>query len=427
MTMFLGVRAVSMCQLSVSLVSGLRHTTEPALFVAVLVGYLVESVTLAVVLVRARAYRDEWWGRLDVGAAVLVLLAQPAFVAPQDTTGSWTAWGYACTLGSACGAAIVFRRRRATALAVLALSSGYLTGALLTASGPARVTVLANAFSYAGFALLTRLLVGYLRRLGANVENARRGAVEAAAESARLREVERQRWLLHDNISVLRLLARTDLPTEMAEPLRGQAMALANKVRAFLDDGAVSPRRAPQPIGEEDSQVVGSDRDDSGQGQGDARDRELTTVVHSAAEGFWDLRLAFNLDLAQGVTLPETTAAAVEAAVATLLHNTRLHADASSVVLHADVDESAWEWEITVRDDGRGFDTETKPLGFGLRVQVTDTLARHRIRAVLRSRPGDGTTVTLRGPLGEMRDNRSGTCGRLGCSPTPNAGRRDRR
>jgi signal transduction histidine kinase len=401
LTVFLGVRAVNLCQLAVSLPDGLRHTTAPALFVVVLAGYLVESVALAFVVVRARAYRDERWGRLDVGTAVLVLRVQPAFVAPQDTTGSWTAWGYACTLGSACGAAIVFRHRRATALAVLALSWGYLMGGLPTAPGPARSTVLANAFSYAGFAVLTRLLVGYLRRLGASAEDARRAAAEAAAEAARLREVERQRWLLHDNISVLRLLARTDLPVEVAEPLRSQATALANKVRTFLDDGAASPRRpAPQRSGAEIPHMTDSDRDDSGRDHGDGRDRELTALVHSAAEGFWDLRLVFNLDLAQGTMVPESTAAAVEAAVATLLHNARLHANADNVVVHADVDESAREWEITVRDDGQGFDTAATPLGFGLRVQVTDTLARHRIRVDLRSHPGDGTMVTLRGPLG---------------------------
>lgn len=389
LTVFLGVRAVNLGQLALSLPDAMRHTTSPGLFLGVLALYLLESVLLGVAVVRAGAYRDPRWGVLDVGTAVLVLLVQPAFVPPGDIVGSWTAWGFACTLGSAYGAAVVFRRRRATALAVLALSGGYLLGSLSTATEAERAAVLANAFSYAGFAVLARLMVGYLRRLGSSAEEARR----LAAETARQAELERQRVLLHDNISVLRLLSRTDLPPDLAEPLQAQATALANKVRAFLDDARVSgwarvTDAAPDRPGEDDPGDAGSPQ------------RELVAVVRAAAEGFWDLRLALNLDLAGGTALAGPAAAAVEAAVATLLHNARLHAAADSVVIHADVDEAAGEWEITVRDDGRGFDPGATPLGFGLRFQVRDTLTRHGIRTDLRSRPGDGTTVTLRGPLG---------------------------
>ena len=384
LTVFLGVRAVNLGQLAVSLPDAMRHTTSPGLFLGVLACYLLESVLLGVAVVRAGAYRDPRLGVLDVGTAVLVLLLQPAFVPPGDIVGSWTAWGFACTLGSAYGAAVVFRRRRATALAVLALSCGYLLGSLFAVTDAERAAVLANAFSYAGFAVLARLMVGYLRRLGASAEEARR----LAAETARKAELERQRVLLHDNISVLRLLSRTDLPPDLAEPLQAQATALANKVRAFLDDARVSDW----------AQLAGTAPD--GPGGADRPERELVAVVRAAAEGFWDLRLALNLDLAHGTPLAGPAAAAVEAAVATLLHNARLHAAADSVVVHADVDEAAGEWEVTVRDDGRGFDPGATPLGFGLRFQVRDTLARHGIRTDLRSRPGDGTTVTLRGPLG---------------------------
>lgn len=384
LTVFLGVRAVNLGQLAVSLPDAMRRTTSPGLFLGVLACYLLESVLLGVAVVRAGAYRDPRLGVLDVGTAVLVLLLQPAFVPPGDIVGSWTAWGFACTLGSAYGAAVVFRRRRATALAVLALSGGYLLGSLFTVTDAERAAVLANAFSYAGFAVLARLMVGYLRRLGTSAEEARR----LAAETARQAELERQRVLLHDNISVLRLLSRTDLPPDLAEPLQAQATALANKVRAFLDDARVSDW----------AQLAGAAPD--GPGGADRPERELVAVVRAAAEGFWDLRLALNLDLAHGTPLAGPAAAAVEAAVATLLHNARLHAAADSVVVHADVDEAAGEWEVTVRDDGRGFDPGATPLGFGLRFQVRDTLARHGIRTDLRSRPGDGTTVTLRGPLG---------------------------
>ncbi|MFD0274641.1 ATP-binding protein [Kitasatospora sp. NPDC127111] len=249
--------------------------------------------------------------------------------------------------------------------------------------------MVSNAFSYAGFALLTRLLAGYLRRLASAAERARQAAAQSAAEAARLAEVDRQRTLLHDNISVLSLLARQDLPPESAEPLRHQAAVLSRKVRAFIDDNDGVPLRSTGPA---------STRPGPG---GDGGPRELIAVVRSAAEGFWELPVTFNLDLARGIALPGPTAAAVEAATATLLHNVRLHAQAHAVVVHADADRAAGEWEITVRDDGRGFDPASTALGFGLRVQVTETLARHRIRVQLDSFPDDGTTVTLRGPWEE--------------------------
>ncbi|MEV6210129.1 ATP-binding protein [Kitasatospora sp. NPDC051914] len=389
LAVFLGLRVVNVGQLLISLPTALRDTTSPVLFTAALCMYLAESALLAATTVRARGYLDARLGRADVAVAVAVLLAQPWYVAPRDLTGSWTAWGFACTLGSACGAAIVFPRRRGTAVAVLALTGAYLVGALPWALPSARSTVVANAFSYAGFALLTRLLAGYLRRLAGAAERARQAAAQSAAEAARLAEIDRQRTLLHDNISVLSLLARQDLPPESAEPLRHQATVLSRKVRAFIDDNDGVPLRSTSPA------TTGPAH------RGDGGPRELIAVVRSAAEGFWELPVTFNLDLARGVALPGPTAAAVEAATATLLHNVRLHAQAHTVVVHADADRAAGEWEITVRDDGRGFDPASTALGFGLRVQVTETLARHRVRVELDSFPDDGTTVTLRGPWEE--------------------------
>lgn len=374
LAVFLGIRVIVLVQLALSLPTALRDTTSSGLFIAVLAGYVAESVALGIVLVWAGEYRDRRLGWVDTATAVLVLLAQPSYIAPRDITGNWTAWGFACTLGTAVGAGIVFTRRRDTALAVVALGGSYLAASLpLAAPGPMRTTVIANVFSYAGFAVLPRLLVGYLRRLGADVERARQAAAEAAAEAARLTEVDRQRTLLHDNISILRLLARTDLSPELGEPLRGQAVALANKVRAFLDEASDAGRNP------------GSGRD----GAGAIGDRLLTDVVYSAAAGFTDLPLDFNLDLAADVSLDGE---------ATLLYNVRLHAHASDIVIHADADPVAGTWEITVRDNGCGFDLATAHDGFGLRVQVAQGLVAHGIRAEVRSSPGDGTAVILEGP-----------------------------
>ncbi len=355
---------------------------------------------LAVVTVRAQRYASPVWGCADTAVASAVLLSQPAFVARADATGSWTAWGFALTLGSAAGAAIVFRRGVHVALAVALLSGCYLSSTLLLAPGSQRATVVGNSFAYAGFAVLTRLLVGYLRRLAREAESARDAAAAAAGEAARLRHLQAQRLLLHDNIGLLGLLAQPDLPPELAAALRGQARDLANRVRAFLDDLGGGPDPRPPALTE--------------------GLRPLTHAVYEAARSFGDLPLELSTDLAEGVLLPPPAAAALSGAVATLLANVRLHADARLVVVHCDARQDEPEsggdaqssteqragarpgrWEVTVHDDGRGFDPAGTPLGFGLREQVTAALAAHGISTRIQSVPGDGTSITLRGP-GEM-------------------------
>jgi len=381
---FLGVRLVNLLQLAVTLPAAVGHAARPVLFTAVLAGFAAESVLIAVVTVRAGEYRDRRWGWADTAVAALVLLAQPAFTTAADVTGDWTAWGFACTLSTAVGAAIVFARRRAVALAVLVLMTCYLATALPGVdSGSTRATVVGNAFAYPGFALLSRLLVGYLRRLAADADTARRAATRAAAEAARMREVERQRLLLHDNVSVLHLLARPDLPGELGDALKAQAVALANRVRTFLDDAA-------DRIGAEQADPKGPD---------EVCRRPLAAIVRDAVVAYPDLRVETSLDLAAGVGLAGPAAEALRDAIGTVLSNVRVHASASRVVVHADADPDEGEWELTVTDDGRGFDPATTPYGFGLRVQVEQNLAAHGMSTHVHAVPGDGTRVTVRGRL----------------------------
>lgn len=348
----------------------------------VLAGYLAESAVLAALIIRARHYRNPAWAWADTAIATTVLLLQPAFTARTDATGSWTAWGFALTLGTAAGDAIAMRRRHEVAIAVACLSASYVGATFpAAATGSTRITVVSNAFAYIGFAVLTRLLVGYLRRLGQDAEAARDAAAAAAAQTAKLRHLQAQRLLLHDNIGLLQLLSQPNLPAELAEPLRGQAHVLANRVRLFLDGLHADPARPS----------------DTGQ---DGRDGpiQLTQAVYAAISGFGDLPLELSMDLAAGVQLSPATAAALTGALATLLANVRLHADARQVVVHADADEDQGWWEVTVHDDGRGFDQATTALGFGLREQVTGALAAQEVTNRIDSVPGDGTTVTIRGP-----------------------------
>ena len=76
-----------------------------------------------------------------------------------------------------------------------------------------------------------------------------------------------------------------------------------------------------------------------------------------------------------------------------------LHAAASQVVVHAEGTADGG-WEVSVRDDGRGFsppDPAEGGLGWGqLRLSVVDPLARRGIVVRVQSEPGEGTAVILR-------------------------------
>jgi signal transduction histidine kinase len=157
------------------------------------------------------------------------------------------------------------------------------------------------------------------------------------------------------------------LDPKMEELLRSQAAAGAVRIRTFLTGHPTGP------IG----------------------DGTLGGCVRAAATHFTDLPLTLSIDLATDVQLEPAVADAVEQAIRTLLHNVRNHAHANKVVIHADTCGKTG-WEMSVLDDGQGFDATVTPVGFGLGQQVHAALMAHGISASITSRPGEGTMVVLR-------------------------------
>jgi signal transduction histidine kinase len=94
--------------------------------------------------------------------------------------------------------------------------------------------------------------------------------------------------------------------------------------------------------------------------------------------------------------------AAVYFCVLEALQNASKYADASDVAVRLWQENS--DLLFSVADDGRGFDQETTPLGTGLQ-NMADRLAALGGTFDIRSRPGDGTTVSGRIPV---RSNRLG-------------------
>jgi hypothetical protein len=369
---FLGVRATDVVQLIVSMSVGLRRATAPILDGTLISLCVVESVVLAVVFGRARRLGGAMWVSIDVAVSAVFLLAMPFYSAEADRVGTWTAWGLGLSLSAASGAGLGYARRWQTFAATTLLAGCYLISSLPgAANSGVTSTVIANTVSFFGFALATRAVGGYMRRLAATADQAR----IAAAESGRLAEFGRHRLLLHDQASVLGWLAGPALTPELDKILRQQAATGAVRIRTFL-------AQPNAPI-------------DAGDGTG-----SLVAVVRASAAEFSDLPIELVLDLAAAVKIAPAGAHALGGAVVTLLHNIRLHAAAHLVVVHADVDSPAGEWELTIRDDGVGFNSATVRRGFGLRVQVEQALAEQGISSDVQSIPGRGTFAVLRGPFG---------------------------
>jgi signal transduction histidine kinase len=330
---------------------------------------LAETAALCAVAVRRRRYPAGWWAWADVGVAAAVLLCEPAYLRTEDWVGTWTAWGGALSVNAVFGAAVGFPARWQTAAATGAVAAAYAVPSVALSHAHTS-TAASNLVSYAVFAFAARSSATFIRRLGRDADLAREQAESAAGQAER----DRHRLLLHDHATILRLLSEPGLEPGLVDALRRQAAAGAARVRSFLDqpDGA-----APGPPG------------------------TLAALVRQAGEGFTDLPIDYAVDLAADVPVPRAVAGPVREALATVLHNVRAHAAAGHVVVHADARPGEGFWEVTVRDDGVGFDQARRPPGFGLRVQVSRALAEVGVASEIRSAPGEGTVVLLRGAVEE--------------------------
>ncbi len=365
---FLCLRVSSVVQLLTSVPGALPRATRPLLDVGLVLLFTMHTTVLALRLRRQRGWtRSLAW--TDVAVGCVVLLGQVAITAPDDRLDTWDAWGYAVTLSCAMAAGVGLRRLREMLVASLLLMGCYLWESVLMAQVPQWSTAVTNSVAYVAFAAAGWVSARYLRRFGADADTYR----EQAAALAATAEGERHRRLLHDQATVLSLLSQDVTDPDLLVALRRQAASGASRISSFLH-GSTYPA---------DTGTLGGN-------------------IRSAAEGFTDLPLTVNVDLVDDLPVDPQVAVAVQEAISTLLHNVRVHAKATTCVLHADTEGAAFE--ITVHDDGVGFDPATSAAagratggGFGLSRQVIEPLRRLGISVEVTSRPGAGTTITLTG------------------------------
>ena len=326
---------------------------------------------------------------MDVVVTCLVLLGQMAYAPPETSYSTWDAWGYGVSTPTVLLAAMAYPRVEQALLAAAVITAAY-----VSAIGPPAIaqghptTVFTNASGYLFNTLICRFVWGFLVRLAREADAARVAAAEAATREERVsamadRDVQiarhamarahdkvRYQFMLHDTTGLMETMRRDLEHHHISDPglleSLARVRALTLQFRALLD--------------------------------GEDADADTTTLggrLRTVAAQFGDLDLVTNVDTVEELVPPGPNLDLIESAVRTLLGNVRRHAMASQTVLHATVLDH--EWEITVRDDGKGWDT-SQPMGWGLREQVFSAMNRIDARVFIES-SSEGTVVSIAGPL----------------------------
>lgn len=374
-----GWRLGSLVTLALAVPDSLQQTSSAWLDALLLVVVFTWSVVSLMWVIRTRNCANPTWAAIESAIGFTCLALEPWYVPIGERVGTWTGWGPGMAVNFVLSAAVGFSNRRNTfAVAGLLGATYFLVSQPEIGHGAVIGTVVANTSTYLLFAALGRVMAGFVRRFGRDADAARAAAIEAT----RTLEMERSRRLLHDPASLLRYLADPDLDPALAGTVRAQALAEANRIRAFLSEAT--------PPTVDDSAPNGHVR--------------LVDVVRQAVAAFADLPIEQTLDLAGGVQLRGEAAQALSAATATVLHNVRRHAGhGANVVVHADYQPAESEWELTIRDDGVGFDRASTPLGYGLAQLTEAALSEHNISTHVHAQPGVGTTITIRGAYRDER------------------------
>ncbi|WP_409484216.1 sensor histidine kinase [Arsenicicoccus dermatophilus] len=380
----LGAAATRLAVLAASCFSvsvGWAVTTNRVVYAALVV--VTFGVTLALtvrlLVLRLMPARPCWiTDALVVALAVLGLGLVTPPADPRDP-GVGLLWA-AGLCGNACTTVGLWARRRLDLLGAVVMIGTYLLVAFGLNKAPAPL-VLSNAAMWAGFTCATWVVASNWRALAREADTLRAVAVREAARAGELAALDRARLVVHDPAAILRMIADPDTPPESFSALRQQAATEAVRLRSFMSDTRTVP--APATV------------DPAYDGCPGPGDPTLAGAVRAGVEGFADLPIELAVDLAEGVVLAPPVAEALTQAVATCLHNVREHAGAALVVVHADACRGGWE--VTVRDDGRGFDVDRVVPGHGLRALVRDNLAAQGVRAHVASAPGEGCTVTMTG------------------------------
>ncbi|MEO6996984.1 MAG: ATP-binding protein [Terracoccus sp.] len=367
--LIVGMRIGTLVQMAPSAMLAIEVSPRPALAATTWVVAAVASIVVSAVVIRRGRPLGPLGTVVDLAVAALLLLLGPLTVLLDDRIGTWVGFQSAYAL-SVLIASCAVRSRAAWLVGVGAIVTAQLLYVYQAINRNSSATVIGNVLTYLVLACLARAAVSYMRRMAHDADEAR----TQAAELARREEERRAHVAMHNGATVMGLLADPSIDPQVRARLEVQAKAEAQRLRSYLQGVA--------PV--------------DGGANGD-QPAALAHIVTEVAADFAELPIELALDLGADVGLSPANAIAVHDALTSVLLNVRLHAHAQQVVVHLDRDEQCWM--LTVHDDGRGFEPSQTQQGVGLREVVVGELERRGIDAAVRSRPGEGTTITLRAPV----------------------------
>ncbi|MDR1767614.1 MAG: hypothetical protein LBR32_04155 [Propionibacteriaceae bacterium] len=339
----------------------------PPAYTAIAVVATLWSVWLAVRHRRPAHFASApaWELAVDWLIALATIVCAGQTMSGDRLIGTWDAWFYAWITAATPTFAVWPLSRRVPPILAVGVAAVYIV-TCLPSNRDIASTVFINAGTPFIFALVGAAICSMLRQLAATTDE----NVRLAADLAVKLERERHWFHTHNVTGLLTRLAESDTPKEILPHLRQQALFEANRLRADMDHHEIS---SPFP-------ETGS---------------ALSDVCRLAARGFGHLPIDLRTALARQTRVSQGQALVVYSAVVTALYNVQFHAGrVSQVVVHADNRDG--RWEVSVCDDGDGFDAANTKLGFGLE-QVVEQARGNDIAVEITSAPGEGTCVYLRG------------------------------
>jgi len=214
-----------------------------------------------------------------------------------------------------------------------------------------------------------------LRAAATSVDQAQATALEGYAHAVRAHATEAERVrvdaIVHDSVlTTLLYAARADTP----EAQRLAATMASNAIGHLRDAALVSP---------DDGSTV-----------------RITILAQSVRDAIEQLEGGFEITVSRlgTASIPTTVAEAVQSASLQAAVNSVNHAGegATRTVRITSIEGGV---QVTVADDGRGFDPAQVPSGrLGVRVSIIELIANLGGDAQVDSAPGKGTTVMIRWP-----------------------------
>jgi signal transduction histidine kinase len=337
----------------------MRDVRRPWAFKAAVGLFATEAAWVAQRFIRRRTSQDEAAAAIDVATSIVALLAEAIAHGHRHRPGGpRVGIDYAAaSLTFASGETVVPLRLAASALAI---SATY--GASVAGSGTAHMNDLAIMTS--GIAL--QPLLAQQRRRADQVDMTRARTLEHTEFLATEHERNLQRRHVHDSI------------LQVFEALAG-GWDIDDELLAERIDLEIA--RLEQVLEGRTAETVNL-ADGLRQVAADSRFQGLVVAVDIRSMGETGIEAAW--------------ANAVCDATREVLTNVRKHSGARQARIDASIGPAFAE--VTVTDDGRGFDSSSAVGGFGIRESIHGRMHDIGGVALVESTPGQGTRVTIRVP-----------------------------